>query len=197
MPSAGNVTRLRWLVPLLVVVAALTVGSGLLARQWYGSAPSTGERETAPSSSRTSVPRQQPGSPVVRLARSASQHPEGDEVRALLQDYFNAINQRDYKLWTTTVVGKWAHNKPAGEWLRSYSSTKDGNIVLYRLQALGDRRLRAFVAFTSTQDPQDAPVTLPVRCIRWHLALPVVRVGGQWRLDQGPPGLTPVNARCE
>lgn len=186
----------RWLVPVLVVVLALTVSGGLLAREWYQPAENTGERAAVPSKQGPVPPQQQPGSPIVRLAQSAARHPQGDEIQALLQDYFDAINQRNYQLWTTTVIAEWVRNKPKQEWLSAYRSTTDGNILLYRVEALAGQRLRVLVGFTSTQKPADAPVTLPASCIRWHLALPAVKVHGQWKLDKVPAGLTPVNARC-
>lgn len=197
MPALPTVTtRQRWLVPVLIVVVALTVSGGLLARELY-QAPGGAPEHPAEPPAQGSSPQQQPGSPIVRVAQSAARHPQGDEVRALLQDYFDAINQGNYQLWTTTVIPEWVRNKPEQEWLAAYRSTTDGNILLYRIEALAGQRLRVLVGFTSTQKPDDAPAALPVGCIRWHLALPAVKVRGQWKLDRVPAGLTPVNTRCD
>lgn len=191
-------TRQRWLAPILVVVVALTVSGGLLAQEFYrtgrgdGTASGASTAVSAPSSL---PPRRQPGPATVELTPDAAAHPRGNEIRALLQDYFHAINRHDYQLWTTTVTGQWVRSKPEGAWREGYRSTRNGNILVYRIDATAGQRLRVLVAFTSTQNPADAPPSLPVGCIRWHLALPAVLVAGEWKLAK-PTDTTPQRSRC-
>jgi hypothetical protein len=190
--------RVHWLIPVLIVVVSLTVGGGLLAREFY-QAPRTGYRTqaTSPSPRPTSLaPHQQPGSARVRLSADAAAHPRAEPVRKLLQAYFNAINTRDYNLWSTTVVTARIKAQPRQEWLSNYGTTKDGSIVVYRIDAAPEKRLTVLLGFTSTQAIADAPPELPRRCIRWHLALPLVREYGGWKVANLPAGTTPQRSAC-
>lgn len=195
-------TRQRWLLPVLGLVVALTAGGGLLTQELYSTDSSarpdsdTGTSPGAISTPSSVPPRRQPGSPEVKLTPGAAAHPHGDEIRALLQAYFDAINRRDYRLWTTTVTAQWVHMKPEPGWREGYRSTHDGNILVYRIDALGGGTQRVLFAFTSTQDEDDAPRALPLRCIRWHVALPVVNINGGWKLDEAPARTAPEGSRC-
>ncbi|GAB2783442.1 hypothetical protein [Amycolatopsis magusensis] len=189
--------RGRWLVPALIVVVSLTVGGGLLAREVYrkpDAAADTGVIATR--TSQSLAPEQQPGSPVVEMTPDAAAHPHADGVRALLQNYFDAINARNYELWKTTVTKLRAQAKSKVEWEADYRSTKDGSILVYRIEAMGDGTLQSLIGFTSTQDPQDGPVDLQEPCVRWHLTLPMVLENGMWKLDAIPAGTTPMHERC-
>lgn len=182
---------------MLVVVASLTVGGGLLARELYVVRAVNSSAPSAQEVSGTALPPgAQPGSPVVELTQDARAHPYGDTVHEVLQKYFNSINQRDYELWLGTVTKQRIQDKTREEWLTAYRSTRDGSILLHRIVSGPDERLHALVSFTSTQDPADAPVVLPARCIHWRMVLPVVPVGGQWKLDMLPPGTAPEYTRC-
>lgn len=191
-------TRQRWLPPVLIVVVALAVSGGLLAQEYYD----TGSNEdgatrnsTTVTSSQPSTSRARPGSSQVELSNAVASHPHGDEIHELLQDYFNAINQRDYGLWTSTVAADWARDKSERQWRSGYNSTHEGDAVVYRIDPVLEKQLRVLVAFTSTQDPEDAPADLPADCIRWHLALSVIKVNGDWKLAK-PPDTTPERSRC-
>lgn len=191
-------TRQRWLPPVLVVVVALAVSGGLLAQEYYDTSSSeegATETSTTVTSSQPSASRQQPGSSQVELATAVASHPEGDAIHALLQNYFNAINQRDYGLWASTVTADWARGKSERQWRSGYNSTHEGDVLVYRIDPVPQGQLRVLVAFTSTQDPEDAPADLPADCIRWHLALSVVKVNDDWELAK-PPETTPERSRC-
>src|SRR5699024_231192 len=191
-------TRQRWLLPVLVVVTALTVSGGLLAREYYDvkqSHAGSHESTTTTVNRDSSAAREPHGSSTVELTAAASSHPQSEKIHTLLQDYFDAINQRDYALWSSTVTTDWVRKKPEHQWRSGYNSTHEGNAVVYRIDPVSPQRLRILVAFTSTQDPGDAPDELPADCIRWHLALPAVEVTGEWALAK-PPQPTPERSRC-
>src|SRR5699024_3692221 len=191
-------TRQRWLAPVLVVVAALTVSGGLLAQEYYdtNSSKDTNPRgSTTTSPQQSSASRQPRGSSTVELTDAASSHPQSADIRALLQDYFDAINERDYDLWASTVTADWVRQKPERQWRSGYNSTHEDDAVIYRVDPVRPQRLRVLVAFTSTQDPEDAPADMPSDCIRWHLALPAVLVNDEWALAK-PPETTPERSRC-
>jgi hypothetical protein len=188
-------SRQRWLIPVLVVVISLTVGIGLLARELYRR-PEAEPTEPVVSDSPSSVaPEAQPGSPIVEVTPDVFAHPQYQSVRQVLQGYFDSINNRDYLKWTSVVSRERAKTKTASEWKNDYQSTRDGTILVYRIEPGSPGSLRVLVAFTSTQDVEDAPVYLPEGCIRWRLVLPL-RLENGWRVDTTDGGTNPEHERC-
>lgn len=199
--STGSTTPLRWLVPVLIVVVSLTVGGGLLARELYQEADLSSSITVAgirPQSPVTASlpPQQQPGSPTVELTRDAAAHPDAGTVRDLLQANFDAINAGDYDAWASTVVAERIAAQPRDVWLRDYQSTKDGSILVYRMQQTADQRLTVLIGLTSTQDVEDAPPDTPSGCIRWHLTYRLVESSGEWKIDTLPEGTTAEYEAC-
>ncbi|WET77662.1 hypothetical protein P3102_26770 [Amycolatopsis sp. QT-25] len=189
-------SRQRWLIPVIVVVVSLTVGVGLLARDLY-TRPEAAPTEPVVDDSPTSVaPGAQPGSPTVEVTPDVFAHPQYQSARQVLQGYFDSINERDYPKWTSVVTRERAKTKTAAEWKKDYQSTRDGNILVYRIEPGAPSTLRVLVAFTSTQDVEDAPVYLPEACIRWRLVLPLRLESGSWRVDTTEGGTNPEHERC-
>ncbi|MEV7552572.1 hypothetical protein AB0N89_23420 [Amycolatopsis sp. NPDC089917] len=189
-------SRQRWLIPVLVVVISLTVGVGLLARDLY-LRPEAAPTAPIVSDSPTSVaPGAQPGSPAVEVTPDVFAHPQYQSVRQVLQGYFDSINDRDYPKWTSVVSRERAKTKTSAEWKKDYQSTRDGSILVYRVEPGAPNTLRVLVAFTSTQDVEDAPVYLPEACIRWRLVLPLRLESGSWRVDTTDGGTNPEHERC-
>jgi hypothetical protein len=181
------------LLPIFVVVLSLTVGGGLLAREFYrfsGHEPGF----VAPSSSAT--PTRQPGSMTVELSRDSAAHPQEETIRQLIQTYFDAINTRNYERWKTTVTKQRIQARPADMWAREYQSTKDGSVLVYRIETLSERQLQVFIGFTSTQSISAAPPDMPEPCIRWRLIWPIAQEGDAWKLDTVPTGTVPEHAKC-
>ncbi|MEV6911408.1 hypothetical protein [Amycolatopsis sp. NPDC051071] len=188
--------RQRWLIPVVVVVISLTVGIGLLARDLYRR-PEAPIAEPIVSAAPSSVaPNEQPGPPVVEITPDVFAHPQYQNVRQVLQGYFDSINDRDYPKWTSVVSRERAKTKTATEWKKDYQSTRDGSILVYRIEPGAPSSLRVLVAFTSTQDVDDAPVYLPEACIRWRLVLPLRLESGSWRVDTTDGGTNPEHERC-
>jgi len=188
--------RQRWLLPALIVILSLTVGGGLLAREVYRKPQPDDTGEVAATSASTLPPEQQPGPPTVQLTPDAAAHPEDQPVRQLLQMYFDSINNRNYDLWKTIVTSARIQSQPRDEWLANYRTTHDGSILVYRIEGLARQQLQILVTFTSVQDPADAPLELPERCIRWRLVLPAVWEGNAWKLDTVPAGTSPDHTKC-
>jgi hypothetical protein len=125
--------RQRGLVPVLIVVVSLTVGAGLLARELYRLPDeSAAQTVTVPTTSALS-PEEQPGPPMVELTPGAASHPAHESVRQLLQTHFDAINGRSYERWMTTVTADRIRVQPRREWLTAYRSTRDGSIIVRRI----------------------------------------------------------------
>ncbi len=191
-----SAARQRWLIPVLVVVISLTVGIGLLARELYRR-PEVPVGEPVAGTSPSSVaPGEEPGPGKVEVSADVAAHPQDSAVWAVLQRYFDSINTRDYPLWTTVVSNERKRTKSATEWKRDYRSTHDGSILVYRVEPGGLGSLRVLVAFTSTQNVDDAPVYLPERCIRWRLVLPLKLENGGWKIDVTDGGTIPEHEKC-
>jgi hypothetical protein len=173
------------------------VGGGLLARELYRQPDPEPDAVLAQPSSTARPLEQQPGPSVVELTPDAAAHPQHENVRQLLQTYFDAINDRDYEKWKLTVTKTRIQAKPLSDWLKDYRTTRDGSILVYRIDALSDRDLRVLIGFTSTQDPQDAPAELPrASCVHWRLTLPVTLEQGRWKVDTAAGYTTPEITAC-
>ena len=122
-------------------------------------------------------------------------HPQANAVRNVLQTYFDSINTRDYKKWSTVVSNARRAAQPYDTWNKGVRSSKDGSILVYRIDALSDQELSLLVGFTSTQDPSAAPADLPAVCVQWKLTLPLVLESNHWKV--GPTaGNSAEYARC-
>jgi hypothetical protein len=187
----GKPRTVRWLVIAVLGVAVVTVVAGLAARQVYrGSGQPVGESAAA---GETTEP---PGSPTVGATEDARRHPLYEPVREMLQRHFNAINDHSYERWTETVTTGRVKATPKERWFRDYRSTKDGSIVVYRLETASDEQARVLIELVSVQEPGDAPPQLQVGCIRWHVVYPLAQENGEWRIDGGSAGASAQLERC-
>jgi hypothetical protein len=188
--------RQRWLIPVIVVVISLTVGVGLLARELYRRPEAVLAEPVVGVPTSSVPPGAQPGSPIVEVTADVASHPQFRNVKQVLQGYFDSINNRDYPKWTSVVSRERQKTKTATEWKRDYQSTRDGSILVYRIEPGAPGTLRVLVAFTSVQDVDDAPVYLPESCIRWRLVLPLRFESGAYRVDTTDGGTNPEHEKC-
>jgi hypothetical protein len=188
--------RQLWLVPVLLVTVIATAIGGLLARQWYEDPGPDSPDPVVPTD--LTVPlEEQPGSDVVQGTADATVHPLYEPLREVLQTHFDAINQLDYESWASTVTEPRVEEKPEETWRRDYRSTKDGRIVIYRIQLAEDSETaRVLMTFTSVQDEADAPPELQAPCIHWNVVFPMVRSSGEWKIDSGPAASSPQHEAC-
>jgi len=176
--------RRGWAIPAVaVVVFAAAAGAGALLRE----AEAAGAGGPAGGTPSVIGPAEQPGSAAVVLLEDVQAHPEAEQVRAVLQEHFDAINTRDYDSWTGTVTTERARATPRGVWREQYQSTRDGAIVVHRLEPRPGGGLVALLSFTSVQDPAQAPPDLPVPCLRWRVSYPLVGEADQLRLALSSP----------
>ncbi|MCA1655394.1 MAG: hypothetical protein LC635_02865 [Pseudonocardiaceae bacterium] len=186
--------RQLWLLPALLITAIATALGGLLARDLYAD-PEPGASALAQPPPSSVPPSEQPGPATVQGTADAVAHPLYPTFQNLLQNYFDAINQRDYQRWADTVTSERRTNQPEDKWRLDYGSTKDGSVVLYRIEAADDTA-RVLLRFTSTQDLVDAPQELPVGCIHWNVVWAFAEQGGEWRLTAGPTSASPQHEAC-
>ncbi|MCP2256692.1 hypothetical protein LX15_000375 [Streptoalloteichus tenebrarius] len=172
-------------MPVLAVAAVLAVNAGLLARNAYQDARDP-QRVAASDAARAA----QSGDALVQLSPDAFQHPDGQAVRELLDRYFRAINDRNYGAWRDTVVDRRALAEPEHQWRAAYRSTRDGAVVVRRIETAQGEGLRVLLTFTSNQDPADAPVGTPVSCLRWRVVYAVVVDDGRFRVGMPLNGST-------
>lgn len=180
--------------------AVVAVGGGVAAREFYKPKPVDQLASvppvvsTAPS---TTVPAEaQPGPRHVMATQDVVNHPQFPEIGSMLQDHFDSINAKDYGKWRGTVTRQRAATAPEQAWKSEYKSTRDGSILIWRIDTAPDRKLRALVSFTSTQAIEDAPQELPKACIRWHVVMPLSREDNRWRVDVGPESVAPRHDEC-
>lgn len=170
------------LVIVVVLAGAAAVGVLLQDRQPLAKAGS------GPSLVKNVPPRPpEPGSPTVALVEDVMRHPGAERIRKVMQQYFDAINAGDYKLWSGAVIPQWARDTGEADWRAQYRSTLDGNMVVHRLEPRAGGGLIALTSFTSLQNPADAPPELPVRCLRWWVSYPLIGEGEALRLGPTTP----------
>lgn len=102
----------------------------------------------------------------VRLSAAAGGHPRAAEVQTTVQQYFDAINNRDFAAWTHSVAAAQSAPQTESQWVNDYSTTTDSNLTVV---GISDDPLRVRMMFTSEQDVELAPKSLPVDCINWDV----------------------------
>ncbi|EOD64200.1 hypothetical protein [Amycolatopsis vancoresmycina] len=194
-PAPGS--RQRWLVPVVVVVLSVTVGGGLLARELYRRpdqpADDTSVAVPPPSSASSGAPG---AAGEVGMTDDARAHPQADAVRRVLQKYFEAINTKQYPLWTDVVTDERAATQSQSDWKKGVRTTKDSDALVYRIERSSGNSLRVLVGFTSKQAIEDAPLFFREPCIKWRLVMPLVVEDKALKVaavDGGPP---PEHEKC-
>lgn len=194
MPTGSP--RQLWLLPVLLIAVIMTAAGGLLARDLYEEPPAA-PPPTVVVTSPAAVPSgEQPGPATVRGTADAVAHPLYATLQPLLQTYFDAINAKDYARWASVVTLERQINQPEEKWHRDFRTTRDGTIVVHRIEAGGDGTARALMTFTSTQDVDDAPDELPSPCIHWNVVWAFATEDGQWKLTSGPASAAPRHEPC-
>ncbi|WP_245560196.1 hypothetical protein [Actinopolyspora halophila] len=177
------------------MVLLSAVGVGLWARTFYGNPTASHDRVPEIPSFPNSA-QDAPGSQRVSLEKGARSHPDSGAVRDLLQQHFDAINQRNYQQWRTTVVRAKRLNQPYDQWIDEYGTTKDGTVTVHRIVRGPEGTLRLIMSLVSTQSKEDAPDEMPLTCLRWRVVYRVVPEDGELKLGQGLPDSSLTN-RCE
>jgi hypothetical protein len=192
--SQGS-TRQLWLVPVLLITVIATALGGLLTRDLYADTAPPAPAPVLPGPS-SIPPSEQPGPVNVQGTLDATAHPLYETFRSLLQTYFEAVNSKDYERWASSVTARRRKDAPEEKWQADYSTTKDGGIVLYRIESGADDTARVLLEFTSTQGIDQAPKELPVGCIHWNVVWAFAKEDGEWRLATGSASASPQHDEC-
>lgn len=175
------------MLPVLVLlVVGLGVGAGYGVRELSArSGPQPTTSQPTPGPTTTASPIEVPGSRSVQLAADALTDPSSAAIQALLQRHFDAINNKDFEAWRSTVTRQRASAYPKEQWQREYGSTADGSIVVHRIEPTVTGSV-VLISFTSTQDRELAPNQLS-DCLHWRVSYAVVVERGELRLAQSAP----------
>jgi hypothetical protein len=180
-PEPGQ--RRRWWVPVLVVLVLLLAGGAIATvllvdgEETAGPGPTpTGAPSTAPTA-RSPVPSASPSGPP----RLVTTDPSVTDARAatvadLFEDYFTAINNRDYDralaAYDPAGVINPNDTRQATDFKQAISTTTDSQIVLRSVgpPASGRGVVDARVTFRSNQQPGSGPKERPTEtCTAWDV----------------------------
>lgn len=180
-------------VVVVVTAVAALVAHNVYQRQSASSPPldvSTGSASTPPGA--------EPGSGRVTVTPDVAHDPLHANVQQVLQAYFDAVNDKKYAEWRSVVTPNLANQEPEAAFQQGYESTKDGSILVYRVDTAPDGGLRVLLSFHSTQSVADAPKSFPYGCIVWQVVWPMSLdpQDGTWRVDAGTTDLSPQRNRC-
>jgi len=195
---------------LIIVVAAVTAGAGT----WYAvrqaparlsaatgksvpssPAPSTASppdssapTSLAPSSAPASVP-PSPAPPTTAagaaaLAAAAAQYPGATAIQAVISQYFQAINGRDYAAYQATQSPGNAMTAP--QFQAGFESTQDSDVLITSITTAPDGRPAATVTFTSRQQPKDGPDG--ESCTNWQVTMFFDGSAGSYTAGAPPAG---------
>ena len=112
-------------------------------------------------------------------------------MQQLLQQYFDAINNRDYQAWVGAVATAQSAPQDELQWRNDYASTVDSNL---QVMIIADEPLRARLMFTSQQAVELAPPSLPVTCINWDVTYLLAEQNGQLVLSGIDPSAQSMTA---
>ncbi len=150
-------------------------------------APAAATRQTprgsTPSQVSTSPSASQAG--TVTIAPAAAQDPDSTSVAEFLSQYFGAINNRDYRTFSSLLSPQ--VQITAAEFASGYRTTSDTAQTLTGISAAANGDLAADVTFTSHQAPADSADGTE-SCTNWSISLFLERSGDGYLLDQPPAG---------
>jgi hypothetical protein len=179
-----------------VVVVATAVAALLVHGVYQRSAAAA---PLVVSTGSSSVPRSaEPGSSVVTVTPDVLRFSGHTEVQQLFQTYFSAINAKRYDQWLSVVTPDLADEEPQAQFLSGYKSTRDGSILVYRVDSAPRNGLRVLLSFHSVQDVADAPPKFPFACVAWQVVSPLSwdPDDNQWKIDAGATGAAPQGKAC-
>lgn len=187
-----------WVVPVLGLVVVFVAVAALIAHDLYHRNTTASAGAAAPPGAATMPSSAQPGPGTVEYAQDFADYPQHTEVLAVLQTYFNAINQKRYDEWVSVVTPALAAEQTKEGFLNGYRSTRDGSMYVYRADTAPDNGVRVLLSFTSTQDLADAPPNFPHTCIKWQVVVPLAwdQKQRQFEVDAGITGSSPQVQVC-
>jgi hypothetical protein len=106
-----------------------------------------------------------PANGLVTLAPAAAQYPDANSLQAVIIEYFQGINNRNYSEYAATQSAGMAMT--FRQFKTGFRSTEDSSILITDITTAPGGRPEADVTFTSRQQPQDGPNG--ESCTNWHV----------------------------
>ncbi|GGM61305.1 hypothetical protein GCM10012275_35410 [Longimycelium tulufanense] len=170
-------SQTRWLLPVVMAAALLAVSGGLAAQQLYRMARDP--VAVAPSGADDAADAD--GNAKVRVSADTFAHPDGQEVRDLVQRYVTSRNRQDYAMWRDTVTTREARSMSVQQWLAAVGGIQTHDVVIRRVESAPGPHGRVLVTFRVTQPGKD-PSAPAVLCHRSRAVFPLATENGKLRL---------------
>ncbi|HEX3648579.1 MAG TPA: hypothetical protein VHV49_09125 [Pseudonocardiaceae bacterium] len=187
-----------WIAPVLGVVVLVTAVAAVVAHGLYHRAPVLTPIRVATGTSSAVPTGSEPGSGAVSVTPDVLRDPVHSDVQRVLQRYFDAINERRYDDWRSVVTETMAAQKTRQSFLAGYESTRDGSILVYRVDRALDGSLRVLLTFHSIQSLADAPADHQSGCLVWQVVYPMTfdTQDAGWKVDAGAAATSPQISAC-
>lgn len=197
-PPPGD--RRRWWVPVLLLVVLLLAGGAIATVLLVDGNEDRGTTANPqPTPTGVSSPTRTPPSPTVSAAppRLVTTDPSVSDSRAaavadMFEDYFTAINNRDYdralEAYDPAGVINPGDARQAADFKQAISTTTDSQIVLRSVgpPASGRGVLDARVTFRSNQQPGYGPRERPTEtCTAWDVTYALSQPAGEYKIVIG------------
>jgi hypothetical protein len=214
-PAFNRSGRAKGLVT-VAVVAVLLAGGGVIAwaaAQHSGPARLTTKAASAPASlpaptqaatrapSPTPAPTptptataSPPSSGMVAVNPAVFAQGDEPEVLAFLDEYFAAINSRDYQQYRGLLDGRLRRAETAAGFSDGYWSTTDSGAKLVRLAPASGQGVAATITFTSHQAPSDSPTH--TSCTDWRTTLYLSPLAESYVIQKPPPSYRAIYRSC-
>jgi hypothetical protein len=151
--------------------------------------PSTAPPSTAPPSS---APPTTAAVGAASLAPAAARYPGATAIQAIISQYFQAINSRNYAAYLATLS---PGNAPAARHFQiGFQSSRDSDVLVTGITTAPDGRPAADVTFTSRQRPQDGPEG--ESCTNWHVTMYFDGSAGTYTIGAPPNGYKAAYQAC-
>ena len=149
--------------------------------------PSTAPPSTAPPSSAppsSAPPTTAAAVGAASLTTAAARYPGATAIQAVISQYFQAINDRNYAMYLATLS---PGNTPgAPQFQIGFESSRDSDVLVTGITTAPDGRPAADVTFTSRQQPRDGPNG--ESCTRWQVTMFFDGSAGTWTIGTPPAG---------
>jgi hypothetical protein len=118
------------------------------------------------------------------LAPAAARYPGATAIQAVMSQYFQAINGRDYAAYLATQKPGIAMTAP--QFQAGFESTRDSDVLVTGITTAPGGRPAADVTFTSRQQPRDGPDG--ESCTKWQVTMFFDGSAGSYTIGAPPVG---------
>jgi len=126
------------------------------------------------------------------LAPAAAQYQGAAAIQAVISQYFQAINGRDYAAYLATQSPGNALTAP--QFQAGFESTRDSDVLITGITTAPDGRPAADVTFTSRQQPKDGPDG--ESCTNWQVTMFFDGSAGSYTIGAPPAGYHATYQAC-